>query len=138
MWDRRTAEPIIAHTNEFYRPRPLALLDFEPRSTPLSTLTDLEQKYLAAMLRTIFFNPAQSLADALNGMTPSAADALIPQCPSLHDPLRGGRRAVDQLRVRVLTLEMIRELTIALENWKFSPTVAEISRNSPFSWLKEL
>lgn len=133
MWDRRTAEPIIAHTNEFHSPRPLALLDFEPKSTALSTLTELQQKYLDAMLLSMFFNPVQSVADALNGMTPGAADALIPQCPSLHDPLRGGRRDKDQLRVRLLTLEMIRDLAVAMENWKFSPTLAELKRNSPYN-----
>ncbi|MCJ1246643.1 hypothetical protein MMC30_003852 [Trapelia coarctata] len=126
LWDHRSAEPIITRPDEFYHPRPLALLDFEPQSTPLSTLTDVQQSYLEGILLSIFVSPTLSVGDALNRMAPGAAEALIPQAPSLQDPLRGGRRDVDQLRVRVLTLEMIRELAVAWDNWKYSPRFGEL------------
>lgn len=131
MWDQRTAEPIIARVDEFHGPQTLALLDFEPKSSSLSPLTLAQEMYRVAMLGSIFAAPAQSITDALNGLAPGAAEALIPQVPSLQDPRRGGRRDVDQLRVRLLTEEMIRELAVALEQWKFKPTLGELSRKGP-------
>lgn len=129
MWDQRTAEPIIARADEFHRTRTLALLDFEPRSSSPSPLTDSQESYCDAMLLSIFVTPGHSVVAALNGIAPGAAEALIPQAPSLQDPRRGGRRDVDHLRVRLLTLEMIRELAVALEQWKFKPTLGELLRN---------
>lgn len=138
MWDRRSAEPIIAHTDEFHGPRSLALLDFEPRSTSHSPLTDVQQNYLDAMLLVIFASPSDSIVDALNRVAPGAADALIPQAPSLQDPQRGGCSCADQLRVRLLTMEMIRELAVAWEQWKFKPTLGELLRSSPRYLAREI
>ena len=138
MWDQRTAEPIIAHPGEFYGRRPLALLDFQPKTTTFSTLTAMQRKYFDAILLSMFFNPTQSVGDALNGIGPGAAKAIFPHCPSLRDPLRGGRRCVDQLRVRMLTVEMIGELAVAWEKWKFGPTLAELMRSSRYLPLGHL
>ena len=128
LWDQRTAEPIIAQSEEFRHPRPLALLDFRPKPILPFCLTATQRKYLDVMLLVIFTSPGNSIGAALDTMAPGAAAALIPHAPSLVDPCRGGRRDLDQLRVRRLTTEMLRELAVAWENWSFRPALTDLSR----------
>lgn len=129
QWDRRTAEPIIASPQEFHPPRTLALIDFQPRTSSINLLTKTQKRYLDAMLVDFYIYPSQSVATALNTLALGAADALIPHVPSLRDPRKGGRRDLDQLRVRLLTTEMLHELAIAWEKWPFRPSFAELMRN---------
>ena len=128
LWDRRMAEPIIAHPEEVSGPKPLALLDFRPKPILPFWLTATQRKYLDVLLAAIFANPRRSIVAALDTMAPGAAAALIPHAPSLIDPCRGGRRDLDQLRVRRLTLEMLRELAVAGEQWSFGPALADLLR----------
>ncbi len=46
----------------------------------------------------------------------------LPKAPSLKDPLVGGRTKLDDMRVRMLTPEMLRELVLAWGEWPFKPT----------------
>ncbi|KAL9117850.1 MAG: hypothetical protein Q9187_005606 [Circinaria calcarea] len=129
QWDRRTAEPIIANPQEFHAPKTLALLDFQPRTPSVNPLTKTQRRYLDAMLVSFFINPGQNVRTALNSLALGAADALIPQAPSLRDPRKGGRYDVDQLRVRLLTTEMLSELAVAWDKWPFRPSMADLMRD---------
>ena len=129
QWDRRTAEPIIAGPQEFHPSRTLALIDFQPRTPSTNPLTKTQKHYLDVMLTDFLIHPSQSVPTALNILALGAADALIPHAPSLRDPRKGGRRDLDQLRVRLLTTEMLHELAIAWEKWPFRPSLAELMRN---------
>jgi transcription factor 1 len=62
----------------------------------------------------------------LDTLAPGAADDIVPLAPSLRDPKKGGRRNLEQLRVRMLTAEMIEELVVAWENWPFKPSMGEL------------
>ena len=128
LWDRRMAEPIIAHPKEFSAPRPLALLDFRPKPDVPFRLTGTQRKYLDVMLAALFGSPGHSIGAALDTMAPGAAAALIPHAPSLIDPFRGGRRDLDELRVRRLSPEMLLELAVAWEQWSFGPALEDLVR----------
>lgn len=129
QWDRRSAEPIIATPQEFHPTKTLALLDFQPRTPSVGPLTKNQTRYLNVMLVKFFINPSQSVRAALNSLAVGAADALIPQAPSLHDPRKGGRHDVDQLHVCVLTTEMLSELAMAWDKWPFRPSMADFMKN---------
>ncbi|MCJ1286156.1 hypothetical protein MMC26_005501 [Xylographa opegraphella] len=121
-WDHRNAEPIIPQANEFQSPKALALLDFRPKASAVNVLTTKQQKYLDHILLSFFATPGFSVGAALDAMAPGAAKAIIPKVPSLRDPQRGGRMDLDNLRVRVLTPEMLQEIAVAWDGWLFKPT----------------
>ena len=120
-WDHRNAEPIVPRVNEFHVPKPMALIDFRPKASSANALTNIQQKYLDSILLGFFATPSFSVAAALDAMAPGAADAIIPNVPSLRDPRRGGRMDLDQLRVRVLTSEILQEMAVAWDGWLFKP-----------------
>ncbi|KAL9096475.1 MAG: hypothetical protein Q9165_001472 [Trypethelium subeluteriae] len=129
-WDRRAFEPLQMTKHEVYPPEHLALLDFQPKpplSFPSKNQSD-EEKLEAMFISKLFVTPGQTLRKALETCAPGAADALIPQAPSVTDPTRGGRLDVDLLRVRLLTLEMVDELLKAWMDWPFRPTLDEMRR----------
>ena len=126
MWDQRTAEPITPSDKEFYN-APMALLDFQPKDS-LPSLTKSQKSYRDAMMTTFFASPQFSIVRAIDTLAPGAAKAVIPLAPTLRDPQRGGQRDLDQLRVRMLTPEMINEVAVAFDQWAFKPTVPELSR----------
>ena len=126
MWDRRLAEPIIPRDDEILN-APMALLDFQPKLS-VSNLTKSQQSYRDAIVTGLFAVPRLSIVKALESLAPGAANAVVPLAPSLRDPTRGGQRDLTQLRVRVLTPEMITEVAVAFDKWLFKPTVPELSK----------
>ncbi|MCJ1381486.1 hypothetical protein MMC17_004597 [Xylographa soralifera] len=122
LWDHRNAEPIVPQANEFHISKPLALLDFRPKVSSMNVLTTVQRKYLDDILFSFFATPGFSITAALDAMAPGAAEAIIPKARSLRDPRRGGRIDLDQLRVRVLTPEMLQEIAVAWDGWLFKPT----------------
>ena len=128
QWDNRSAEPIGVTKDEFYLQQPLALLDFQPKSPRQFQLTPIQWQYLEVITEYLFGAPGHSIVTALNAIAPGAADAIIPQVPALQDPRKGGRRDSEQLRVRVLTLEMLRGIVLAFEEWPFGPSLVELQR----------
>jgi len=124
LWDHRTAEPIVARANEFHSNRTLALMDFQSKTSSSQILTATQQQYLESILTSLFTTPTLPITVALDSIAPGAAAAIIPNAPSLRDPRRGGRMDLDHLRVRVLTLEMLREIAVAWDGWLFKPAMA--------------
>ena len=126
MWDQRTAEPIPPSDKEFYNAS-MALLDFQPKDS-LPSLTKSQKSYRDAIMTTFFASPQFSVVRAIDTLAPGAAKAVIPLAPTLRDPQKGGQRDLDQLRVRMLTPDMINEVAVAFAQWAFKPTVPELSR----------
>jgi len=62
---------------------------------------------------------ADTIEGALNSMAHGAADALIPQCPSLTDPAKGGHKHLEHVTIRLLTHEQLKELDEAWNRWPF-------------------
>ncbi|KAI9860295.1 MAG: hypothetical protein M1813_006184 [Trichoglossum hirsutum] len=127
MWDRRTKEPIIVKAEEFQPQQPLTLLDLHPKPFPAGLCrTSDSQTYFDFVVSCLFLQPKQSVVRGLDTLAPGAADDIVPLAPSLRDPKKGGRRNLEQLRVRMLTAEMIEELVVAWENWPFKPSMGEL------------
>ena len=126
-WDRRRAEPLIVHPNEFYPSKELALLDFQPLSPKKQLPMTHEQSIYFDMICTnLFGRRGFTTLKHLNHIAPGAYDALVPKCPALTDPRKGGRRDVESLRVRNLTPEMLWQLAIAWDEWLFKPSMSEL------------
>lgn len=128
QWDRRSFEPLRADKDEFFAPNHLSLLDFQPKP-PLvfDTIDQSEDGQLASwFVSALFLRNASSVTAALDSCAPAAAEALIPQAPSVTDPRKGGRLDPSELRVRVLTVEMVDELVKAWNDWPFRPSLSEL------------
>ena len=122
MWDRRTAEPLLADESEFYNAKSASLLDFQPLTPRPYPLTGEQWLYLDHMLRAIM---NYGTIKHLQSTAPGAFEALLPQVPSLTDPLKGGRAKHDELRSRCLTPEMAQGLAIAWERWPLRPDIVD-------------
>lgn len=132
MWDRRSAEPLIAQANEFHTPREMALLDFQMKPKESFRLTS-EQAMWSDMITTALFNPrGPTNLKQLNVVRPGAYEALVSNISALRDPRQGGRRDVDSVRIRAMTPEIFHGLAIAWDNWAFKPSLADVlSRFNP-------
>ena len=128
-WDRRSAEPFLVRDHEFYPNTTMTLLDLQPKvPNLLSTLSLNQMFYFNALVAFLMANVSHSLPSGLEGMAPGAADAVLPKVPSARDPRKGGRRDLTLLWVKIVTLEMLRELAVAWDNWPFRPSAADLSR----------
>lgn len=113
-WDRRSAEPLVVHDNEFHPQQPMALLDIRPK--PVKIVQDFD-----VLLTSIFKRPAQPIGQTLNSLAPGAADALIPEVRGLRSKLN-----IENFRARILTTEMINDLLNSWQKWPFRPSPAQL------------
>lgn len=135
-WDGRVLEPLECESEEFYPSHKMTLLDFHPKRifrVPGATRSIFEHNFVR-ILKHCFGLPIEV---ALEGTAHGAAAALLPKCPSLHDPLKGGRIHLDQLRVRMLTEEMWLEIIDAFEHWPLRPTdevlISQLGKSTAFT-----
>lgn len=125
MWDQRAFEPLEARADDFFPEHKLALVDLQVRRDfpspvilPGGTPTSGSISRIP-LVRSASRNENLQLQSALDRIAHGCAAALIPQCPSITDPLRGGRMSWPHLRVRMVTQEMWRELVEAWYRWPF-------------------
>lgn len=128
MWDRRVAEPVVAHANEVHPIVPFSLLDFQPHPPDLYPLTQ-EQLKQADFLMVVLFEQPDSCMSSLDSIAPGACDAIIPKVPALRDPLRGGRRDVSLLQANMLTPEMLHGIIKAWDEWSSRPSLTHLLFN---------
>ena len=131
MWDRRNAEPLVAQDTDFYHPQDLALLDFQidPDSNVPSTTSD-QNTYYDTLATNLLVHRGPTTLRRLNSVGPGAYEALVRNLPSIQNPLKGGRRDVDSIRVRTMTPELLREVAVAWDEWPFKPPMSEILAQS--------
>ena len=128
MWDRRTAEPLIAQKDDFFPPKELALLDFQQKPIPDLPATTLKQNMYYDMLATALMSHKTPInAKFLDHVGPGAYKALVERAPSLVNPLKGGRHDLESVRTRTMTPEMLCELAIAWDEWPFKPPLMDTS-----------
>ncbi len=126
MWDRRRTEPLIVHPNEFYSAKELALLDFQPLPLEKQFPLTPDQSIYFDMISTNLFGPrGATTLKHLNHSAPGAYEALVPHAPAVTDPMKGGRRDVESVRVRNLTPEMLWQLAKAWDEWLFKPSMSD-------------
>lgn len=129
MWDRRMAEPVVAHENEIHPNLPFSLLDFQPHPPDLFPLTQ-EQLKQYDMLMITFFEHTDECLSSLDVTAPGAYNAIIPKVPALRDPLRGGRRDASLLQANMLTREMVYGIVKAWDEWPSRPSLAQLLYNT--------
>ena len=126
MWDRRTAEPVIAQEEDFYSPKELALLDFQTKLAPNMPPTTANQDVYYDMLASaLISHKGPANAKLLDTVGPGAYQALVKHAPSLRNPCKSGRRDIESVRARTMTTEMIRELAVAWDEWPFKPPLLD-------------
>ncbi|KAL3426368.1 hypothetical protein PVAG01_03159 [Phlyctema vagabunda] len=120
-WDRREFEPLKVRPEDFYPGNELTLLDMHPKATwPLFRTRQVED--FEFLLSTMFMHPAHSVKKALTSLAHGAYDWIVPECPSLTDPKKGGERDLNELSVRCLTEEMLKEIVESWIKWPFRPS----------------
>ncbi|KAL9600999.1 MAG: hypothetical protein Q9219_002821 [cf. Caloplaca sp. 3 TL-2023] len=120
MWDHRTAEPLKAHTSEFYPQQGLSLLDIRPKPTIAHPIPLSQSTEHYALLRALWHRSSESVC-TLDSFAPGAIAAISPQVPALTDPSRGGERDLRDLPICRLTPEMVHGITTAWFRWPFKP-----------------
>lgn len=138
VWDRRSSEPLECRPEDFYPQNRLALLDLQvrDRKPPLESYSYLAPKErstssIAALTfarRLLRSGEGYPLPAALDRIAHGCAEGILPACPSVTDPLRGGRmkQNLPHLRVRMLTQEHWAELVAAWYAWPFRKSDVEL------------
>ena len=124
-WDHRRAEPIVCHETDFHPIRPMALLDFQLHANPIH-FPPRAYAYLNIMIWHVAYKPSDNVRAMLERIHFGAAEALLPMCPSLRDPDKGGRRDPGLVTCRSLSREMLTELTRAWTEWVFAPEPTDL------------
>ncbi|KAH6649564.1 hypothetical protein F5144DRAFT_479076 [Chaetomium tenue] len=131
-WDRRYVEPLRAAPSDFFPQIPCGLLDIQPKAAP-SILRDMGQKSTRGgdtfdlILRGLVQRPIDSITKSLNNISPGAGDDLVPRCPILFDPRRGGvPPGLVELSPRIMTQEQLVEVTKEWMKWPFRPGYSEL------------
>jgi transcription factor 1 len=128
FWDRRKAEPLRTDPDEFFPRTGMALLDFQPRSMWPVLRENFPANYdvFEYIISNLLILPTQSVRQGLTSLAPGAFDWLIPECPSITDPNKGGNPDLDLMRVRCLSQEMYKEIIEAWMRWPFRPSRYEL------------
>ncbi|KAH8724660.1 hypothetical protein GQ44DRAFT_654491 [Phaeosphaeriaceae sp. PMI808] len=114
QWDKRPFEPLMSHPSEAWPVNRLSLLYASPRPKPMVDWADLITDFASGL----YAESSRSVLYSLDSMQHGLSD-IVNNCPSLRDPSKGGRMLLKHLRVRLLTMEMIYELTSAYQAWPF-------------------
>lgn len=126
MWDARPFEPLVMHPEEVWPPTRVSLSDITPRPLPSDQSAETFD-YVRDFTHGLFFNMTDPVPKALENMQPGAAE-LVDQVPALRDPKKGGRLNLNNMRVRMLTVEMVDGLTQAFRDWPFRTPDADHSK----------
>jgi transcription factor 1 len=122
QWDERPYEPLVMEPEEVWPPSRVSLIDV----TPHSTLRDADPEWypwLEDFIHGFFSTSSASVIAAMENLQPGAS-VLVDEAPSLRDPKKGGRLNLNQLRTRMVTLDMVNELCNAYRDWPFKDEAA--------------
>lgn len=125
MWDRRMAEPLVAHENEVYPTAPFSLLDLQPHPPELYPMTSEQRLQFDLIMRVLFVAVHRNIS-MLDAVAPGAFNAIVPQVSALRNPFRGGCRDVSRLEAHMLTREMAHGITMAWDEWSSKPSIAQL------------
>lgn len=134
-WDRRPYEPMALEDTDFFPNVPCALLDIQPKApNPLLRATgpgtNNAGDYFDLLVTGVFTQRNGSLPSRLDNLFPGLGEGILPQCPSLQDPAKGGLpMPLDGpagLSPRILNQTQIMEILENLVKWPFRPTLEEL------------
>jgi mitochondrial transcription factor 1 len=128
MWDRRKFEPLVVNEDEFMSRKTMALLDIQPKALVGASPAKDYERFDDFLLPLFNAGPTVPVTKALESLSPGLSSQLIERTKLLRDPARGGRLDVSDLRVCMLSLEMIEDLVKAWSEFPWRPPGAESSR----------
>lgn len=117
QWDKRPYEPLAMFEKEVWPKNRMALISTIPKPKPIDADSEWFE-WLQDFIYGLYKEPAAPIATALDSMQHGLSD-IIKDCPSLRDPKVGGRLLMKHLRVRMLTMEMLKELVAEYRDWPF-------------------
>jgi transcription factor 1 len=128
MWDRRAVEPLKAHAEEFHPPRPMSLIDIQPKSVWPILRKNYPDNFdiLDYIVCQLYIIPTQSMKRGLTALAPGAYEWLVAECPALTDPTKGGNLDLDFMPVRMVSMEMLEQMVEAWARWPFRPSKFEL------------
>lgn len=129
-YDRRPYEALALKRDEFWPQFNMFLVDVQPRSmSPANGLaTPVEANaVLRSLVQTLWQLSASSVPLAVERVASNAAHDLLPDVPDLTDAAKGGRLDAEEMQVRMLTREMVEQLTGAYLEWPFRPSSTEMA-----------
>ncbi|KAK2026300.1 S-adenosyl-L-methionine-dependent methyltransferase [Colletotrichum zoysiae] len=133
LWDRRPYEPLAVRADEFFPNVECTLLDIQPKAVHPLLLqmgpgTSRAGDYFEMLQRSMLETRAEPVSRSVERLWPGAAEGILPHCPSLHDPARGGSPATGhgELCSRVLSDKQWMELIEAFMAWPFRPSYHEL------------
>lgn len=118
QWDARPFEPLVMQPDEVFPANRVSLVDCEPRPAIEGRTADWFEWVQDFLYGLFQHSSTGSVVSALENMQPGASE-IIANAPSLKDPAKGGRLEMKNLRVRMLTPEMVVELCAAYKEWPF-------------------
>ncbi|KAF2849411.1 S-adenosyl-L-methionine-dependent methyltransferase [Plenodomus tracheiphilus IPT5] len=118
QWDQRRLEPLLMRPDEVWPQNRLSLVSAEPVPKPIMEDIPDYTEWLHDFVFGLFGTPSEPINEALDKMQHGMSN-LIKECPSFKDPEKGGRVLMKHFRVRMLTVDMIKELVTAYRNWPF-------------------
>ncbi|KAH9879955.1 hypothetical protein J1614_001979 [Plenodomus biglobosus] len=127
QWDRRPFEPLVMRPDEVWPQNRLSLVSADPIPKPTKKDIPDYSEWVHDFVFSLFNTTNDPINVALDKMQHGLSD-IIKYCPSLKDPKKGGRLMMSQLRIRMLTVEMIDELVTAYKNWPFKAPGSDHSK----------
>ncbi|KAF2031822.1 S-adenosyl-L-methionine-dependent methyltransferase [Setomelanomma holmii] len=126
QWDARPFEPLVSSDIEAWPRNRMSLISATPLPRP--TIEDPNfHEWIQDFVSALYADSSKPLPQALDTLQHGLSD-IVNECPSLRDPDRGGRMLLKHLRVRMLTMDMIIELTQAYMDWPFKAPGTDHSR----------
>ena len=117
QWDHRPYEPLVMRPEEVWPKKRVCLIDTEPYPLPPGEKPNWWE-WVVDFTFGLYQRPNASVLMALDSLQ-SGASTLVDKVPSLKDPAKGGRLNLENLRVHMLTNEMVDELCRAYHEWPF-------------------
>ncbi|TVY22238.1 hypothetical protein LHYA1_G009195 [Lachnellula hyalina] len=128
LFDRREVEPLKVERSDFFPHHELALLDFQPQAIWPVLRKDYPANYdvFEYIVATLFLFPGQSVEMGLKALWPGAYEWLVPVCPTLTNPYKGGDMDLSRFSVRCLSSEMLKEIMEGWDKWPWRPSRIEL------------
>ncbi|RMZ74872.1 hypothetical protein DV737_g5658, partial [Chaetothyriales sp. CBS 132003] len=126
-WNKRTADPLVVHADEFMPEQALALIVLTPRPSFRTALdTDSKVTCFDYVLNQLSSRLASSVPEALQRLIHGPVDDFVETVPSLTDPVKGGCPDLAQLRVRSLPASTFVDIAVAYEKWPLRPDITKM------------
>ncbi|KAK2060088.1 S-adenosyl-L-methionine-dependent methyltransferase [Colletotrichum caudatum] len=133
LWDRRPYEPLAVRADEFFPNVECTLLDIQPKAVDPLLLqtgpgTSRAGDVFEMLQRSMLEVKIDPVSRSVERVWPGAAEGILPHCPSLRDPARGGLPGTGhgELCARALNDRQWKELLEGFMAWPFRPEYHEL------------